>query len=673
MSSVFPAIPDPAPSIANLVAVVQALKQSMDLLTGKSADGAFVAVTADTAADTINKTTNDQTSKIANSLGDVSAQVDAFSAAIDAQIASVNADLATAVTTSNNEFATVNSLINSTRNDVTNLSTRVDNIVLVSNNSLAAAVDAEAVARISGDNALSARIDTVYASNTANAAAIQTEQAARITANSSFAGQLNTVTAVANKQRTYIQSTSPNPSSNTLIVGDVWLDSGNGLYPHYWNGSSWADATDNRLPTAIASLTSETTARTTADSALGVRIDRAFTQIDNNAAAINSESVTRSDGDSALAGRIDTVSAVASKTRTFVQGTAPNPASVTLITGDIWLNSASGLYPKYWDGSAWQDATDQRIFANAASILTESTTRATNDSTLALQINTLSSLTPAGQSTVKMQLAATSAADGAAAEFLIQVTADGTHYAYAGMRMQVFSGTPPTSRVVVDATQFLVRDATTKFIPFAIAGGQLVSNALVDHGNVDGLRAMGLIDKLTAANVATYIDTAAIGNAYIADAAINTAKIADAAITSAKIGTLQVKSANIDDLTVGNTKITGNAVSGTAGAVSSTGSASCSIIVRAGARVAYIAAYMGSNVVSIGQNSLTIYVNDGTGAVNVVSGSPGFVQIGSTTSYISTPVTVMTTTTYANTIGLFVTASSLMGGPVSLIVFELSK
>lgn len=663
MSSVFPAVPDPGPSIASLLNVVQALKQNIDLLTGKSASGQFVAITADTAADTINKTTNDQTAKIASDLATVSSQVDAFSANIDVQIASVNADLASAVTASNNEFATVNSLINSTRNDVTNLSSRVDNIVLVSNNSLAAAVDAEAVARISGDNALSARIDTVTANNATNAAAIQTEQAARITADSAFAGQLNTVTAVANKQRTYIQSTPPNPNSLTLIVGDIWLDSGNGLYPHYWNGLSWADATDNRLPTAIASITSETTARATADTALGVRIDNAVTQINNNQAQINSEAVARSNADSALAGTITTVSTIASKTRTYVQSTAPNPASVTLIVGDLWLNSASGLYPKYWDGSAWQDATDQRIFANAAAITAESAARSTGDSSLAAQINTLSSLTPAGQSTVKMQLAATSASDGAAAEFLVQVTADGTNYASAGMRMQVFSGSPPTSRVLFDTDQFIIRSGTGRYIPFAVASGQLVSQALVDHGNVQGLKAMGLIDKLTAANIATYIDTAAIGEAYIADAAIS----------SAKIGALQVKSANIDDLTVGNNKITGNAVSNSAGAVSATGTASVSITVRAGARVQYIASYMGSNVVSVGQNSLTIYTNDGSGAVSIVSGSPGFVQIGSTSSYISTPVTVMTTATYGVTQGLFVTASSLMGGPVSLLVLELSK
>lgn len=67
-------------------------------------------------------------------------------------------------------------------------------------------------------------------------------------------------------------------------------------------------------------------------------------------------------------------------------------------------------------------------------------------------------------------------------------------------------------------------------------------------------------NPITAANVGTYIASAAIGTAYIANAAINNALIADGAISTAKIQTAAIKTAQIDDLNVTTLKISNHAV-----------------------------------------------------------------------------------------------------------------
>lgn len=93
--------------------------------------------------------------------------------------------------------------------------------------------------------------------------------------------------------------------------------------------------------------------------------------------------------------------------------------------------------------------------------------------------------------------------------------------------------------------------------------------------------AFATLDKITEANMSTFLASAAIDTAFIKNAAITNAKIGllavdaaqiqDLAVTSAKIGNLVVQSAHIENLTVGTGKITDDAI-GSTGSISTAAS-----------------------------------------------------------------------------------------------------
>jgi hypothetical protein len=88
--------------------------------------------------------------------------------------------------------------------------------------------------------------------------------------------------------------------------------------------------------------------------------------------------------------------------------------------------------------------------------------------------------------------------------------------------------------------------------------------------NIPAFGNFAYLSSITAANIGTYIQSAAIGNAYIANAAITNAKIADlavgnakiqdGAITNAKIGNAQITTAKIGEAQIDTLRISGNAV-----------------------------------------------------------------------------------------------------------------
>lgn len=59
----------------------------------------------------------------------------------------------------------------------------------------------------------------------------------------------------------------------------------------------------------------------------------------------------------------------------------------------------------------------------------------------------------------------------------------------------------------------------------------LQSGGTLDKNFIDGLGNLASVNKITPANISTYMDSAAIGSAYIADAAVGTLKIQDNAVT----------------------------------------------------------------------------------------------------------------------------------------------
>lgn len=160
--------------------------------------------------------------------------------------------------------------------------------------------------------------------------------------------------------------------------------------------------------------------------------------------------------------------------------------------------------------------------------------------------------------------------------------------------------------------------------------GQVIIPATNLKGNIDALTQienlglMSYVDQITSANAATFIGTAAIGNAYIADGAITTAKIGDAQITTAKIG-----SAQVDTLSIG-----ANAVTvpvrfnyGTVGISGSTFTGSFTLPDAANVLL----------VVSVTlPNNDQYYLNDtATGVVSILGGSPTVYYPSSFSSYLN--------------------------------------
>lgn len=105
--------------------------------------------------------------------------------------------------------------------------------------------------------------------------------------------------------------------------------------------------------------------------------------------------------------------------------------------------------------------------------------------------------------------------------------------------------------------------------PYTFASMWYFGDALVSQ-TVASPWSDGSIGMITAGNVSTYIENAAIQTAQIADATITTAKIANlavgaaqiasAAITTAKIGDAQITTSKIGNLQVDTLQIAGNAV-----------------------------------------------------------------------------------------------------------------
>ncbi|MDB6177943.1 phage tail protein [Paracoccus sp. Z330] len=97
--------------------------------------------------------------------------------------------------------------------------------------------------------------------------------------------------------------------------------------------------------------------------------DSANSRLDAAEADITTESATRASETGALASQMTTVSAEASRVRTFRNSTAPaNPRN-----GDIWYDTSNHNRPyRWWDGS-WLPVEDSRIDSLTATVTTQAT------------------------------------------------------------------------------------------------------------------------------------------------------------------------------------------------------------------------------------------------------------------------------------------------------------
>ena len=154
-------------------------------------------------------------------------------------------------------------------------------------------------------NSLAAYRTEVAARFTTTDAAINSEGVARANADSAAATQINSVrTTAESRNRTYRQSSAP---TGTHTAGDIWYDTSSNNVARRWSGSAWVLTEDTRVPQAVTDISSEITARSNADSALGTRIDTVTTRIGTAESTITSNNTARVNADSALGSRIDTL------------------------------------------------------------------------------------------------------------------------------------------------------------------------------------------------------------------------------------------------------------------------------------------------------------------------------------------------------------------------------
>lgn len=408
--------------------------------------------------------------------------------------------------TVNSNYTTLNSAITSeatTRATAdTTLTTNLNALSsTVSGNysTLNSAITSEATTRASADttltnsvNSLSSTVTTNY--NTLNAA-ITSEASTRASADSSLSSQISTVSAAATKTRTYLQTTAP---TTGMITGDLWFDSDDNNKSYRYSGTAWVASDDLRIASNVAAIQTETTARTTADTA--------------------------------LASQITTVQAVAdAKNRVYRQASTPTG---TLVSGDLWFDSDDNNRPYRYNGSSWELTEDPRIPSNAVAIQTETTARVNADNSLFAQY------------TVKIDT------NGYVSGFGLASTAtNAAPFSDFIIRADRFSVASPSGPGITPIVPFVVNTTTQTVNGVSVPAGVYMDAAYIKNGTITGAK-IG-----NAAIDTAKIADAAIVSAKIADATITAAKIQDATITSAKIGLGTITAANILDAAITGAKI----------------------------------------------------------------------------------------------------------------------
>jgi len=132
------------------------------------------------------------------------------------------------------------------------------------------------------------------------------------------------ITLAAGKNKVFYQTSAPTAEG----VGDLWYDTDDGYHIYVWNGSTWADARDTGIATAL--------------------------------------------GDASTA-----LTAANGKNKIFYATSAPTATA----THDLWFDTDDGYQPYVWDGSAWVTVRDATIAA--------AQTAATNAMSTALGKNTV--------------------------------------------------------------------------------------------------------------------------------------------------------------------------------------------------------------------------------------------------------------------------------------------
>ena len=270
-----------------------------------------------------------------------------------------------------------------------------------------ASITSEATARATADTALATLVTaltaTVAAGDSTNTASIISEATARATADTAVASSITTLTAtVTTKNTTFTQDDAPTVDDDSIVTGDLWVDSNDNNKLYRWDGTDWIDILDGRVTAAIADAA-------TAQGAADGKID-SFYQDEAPASASEGDIWFDTDDgnkiytyrsgtwtvtqDSQIAQAIsdasDADAKADGKVTTFYADDAPTAEG----TGDLWVDTDDGNKLYRWDGTDWQTIRDSGIAETAAEAVTiasnltsEATARATADAATTKVVN----------------------------------------------------------------------------------------------------------------------------------------------------------------------------------------------------------------------------------------------------------------------------------------------
>lgn len=248
--------------------------------------------------------------------------------------------------------------------------------------------------------------------------------------------------------RVFVQESAP--TADPLFpfnLGDLWFDSDDGFKQHAWDGAAWVLIADTRIAASALAVNE-------LDTSVGVingQITAQANQITSLTATVGTKSATftqpfqptgiplttgdlwidTDDGNRTFVWNGTTWvdrsdSRFSSRNRVFAQISAPTNDG-TLIVNDLWVDTDDGNKLYRWDGSTWTNISDGRIAANTAAINTEATTRANQDSSLADQINTVSTTVGTNTATITQQQ---TSIDGLTARAFLKLDVNGRVVGY---------------------------------------------------------------------------------------------------------------------------------------------------------------------------------------------------------------------------------------------------
>lgn len=442
----------------------------------------------------------------------------------------------TALTADFNDYsATTNSTLSAQADDI---SANAGSIILLEAalneevGNRVAAVLSEANARVSGDNALSDRIDAL-------------------------------VVASGSGIQTYLQNDPPDDYPN-LNTGDLWFDLNDGLRPYRWSGTEWIPIRDGEIAVVMAAVISEQEARIDEDEALALDITTLTTRLDSGdiATAISGlEAYAGPGGTTATAltelssnfgnfqssatttlnthtsqigsmsSQITTLnSRVNTKNSTWIQASAPSILGTpgTAAVGDLWINTSNNWRLYRASNSGWVDVTDTRIPALQSAVSAETTTRATADGFLS---GKYTMTVAAGNVVTGMQITSASAPNG---------------------------GT--VSEVKFQADKFQIWNGSTGLAPFTVSGGvvRITGSLVIEPSDIgDGLLEVGGAAGDVNAGSTT------IQGSKITTSTITALQIAAGTITSAEIAANTITANNILAGTITGARIAANTITAT--------------------------------------------------------------------------------------------------------------